>query len=236
MKNEKNLHEGHRLRLKSRFLENGVSGFEPHNILELLLFYSIPRKDTNDIAHQLIKEFGSLSGVFDADVSELTKIDYITENSATLIKLIPAIAREYLIDKLMSTKKFSSLEHLKEYLISLFYGAQNECVYVLYLTNAYELISSEKIHEGSVNSSHLSTRRLIESVIKNNASMIILAHNHPKGSTLPSMEDVETTSRIQATLNMINVGLIEHFIVNEHDCLPLLQESKGLDDMFKNDE
>ncbi len=232
MKNEKNLHEGHRSRLKNRFLESGLDSFEPHNILELLLFYSIPRKDTNGVAHELIERFGSLSGVFDASVENLIKVDYITENSAALIKMIPAISRAYLVDKMTSTKKFDNVETLKEYLLRLFYGEKNECVYVLFLTNGFELISAEKLHEGSVNSTHLSTRKLLEQVIKTNASMIILAHNHPKGAVVPSMEDIETTSKIHEMLKTINVDLVEHFIVNEFECYPLIHETSALKSVF----
>ena len=89
------IHSGHRSRLRQRFLKQGIEGFEPHNILEILLFYGIPYRDTNDIAHKLIDKFGSLEGVFDADIKELTKIDGIGENSATLIKLVPQISKYY---------------------------------------------------------------------------------------------------------------------------------------------
>ena len=105
-------HEGHRQRLKNRFLNDGLSGFEKHNILELLLFYSIPQKDTNDIAHELLKTFGSLKGVFEADFSELMKVKGIKENSATLLKLIPEVARQYMLEEVDSERVFDTAEKI----------------------------------------------------------------------------------------------------------------------------
>lgn len=228
MGNEKNLHEGHRQRLKNRFLESGLDSFQPHNILEMLLFYSIPRKDTNDIAHELIEKFGSLSGVFDANIEDLVKVDYITENSATLIKMIPAISRAYLMDKSSHIKQLNNVEIIKEYLLGLFHGEKNEVVYVLFLTNGFDLISHYKLHEGSVNSTAIDVRRIMEYVIKTNASMIILAHNHPNGSVFPSMEDIETTGRLMTMLSPFNVPVVEHFVVNEFDCYPIIHETGSL--------
>ena len=236
MKNEKNLHEGHRLRLKTRFVESGLDSFQPHNILELLLFYSIPRKDTNDIAHELIEKFGSLSGVFDANIEDLTKVNYITENSATLIKLIPAISRAYLMDKSSHTKQFNNVELVKEYLISLFHGEKNECVYALFLSNSLDLIGHQKIHEGSVNSSLIDVRKVMEYIFKANASMIIIAHNHPKGTVFPSMEDIETTGRLLSLFQPFNISVIEHFVVNEFDCYPIIYNTISLKSVCKENE
>jgi len=228
MKNEKNLHEGHRLRLKNRFLEEGLDSFNPHNILELLLFYSIPRKDTNDIAHELIEKFGSLSGVLEANFEDLIKVNYITENSATLIKLIPAISRAYLLDKASHINKIDSVERIKEYLIALFHGEKNESVYALFLNNSFDLIGHEKIYEGSVNSALVDIRRVMDLVIKLGASMIILAHNHPNGSVAPSMEDIETTGHLMSLFRPFSVPIVEHFVVTEFDCFPIIHETISL--------
>ncbi len=228
MGNEKNLHEGHRQRLKNRFLESGLDNFQPHNILELLLFYSIPRKDTNDIGHELIEKFGSLSAVFDANIDDLVQVDYITENSATLIKLIPALSRAYLMDKTSHIKQFSNVEYIKEFLLSLFHGETSEKVYVMFLSNAFDLLGYEKVHEGSVNSSALDARRVIELVFKYNASMIIVAHNHPNGTVFPSMEDIATTGQLSTIFSPFNIPIVEHFIVNESDCYPLINKTASL--------
>lgn len=236
MSHEKNLHEGHRNRLKTRFLENGLDSFQPHNILELLLFYSIPRKDTNDIAHELIEKFGSLSGVLDANIEDLIQVNNITENSATLIKLIPAISRAYLIDKVSHTKKINNVELVKEYLISLFHGEKNEAVYALFLNNSLDLIGHQKIHEGSVNSSLIDARKVMEHVFKANASMVIIAHNHPNGTAFPSMEDVQTTSNLMKIFQPFNIPIVEHFVVNEFDCYPIIHNTISLKSNCKENE
>ena len=158
---KENLHEGHRGRLKERFLEQGIDSFEPHNILELLLFYSIPRKDTNEIAHELLKSFGTLKGVFDADFNDLIKVDGIKENSATLLKLIPAIARAYATDKYSSNYVFDTAEKAGEFFLDKYVGEKNEIIYLLLLNNKFEMLDLVKLHEGSVNSAQISPRRVV---------------------------------------------------------------------------
>lgn len=228
MEKERNLHEGHRQRLKNRFLESGLDSFQPHNILELLLFYSIPRKDTNDIAHSLIEKFGSLSAVFDADFKDLITVDCITENSATLIKLIPAISRSYLIDKNANVSNMTDLAATKKLLLSLFHGETVECVYVFFLNNKYDILDYKKVHEGSVNSSSIDARKILEYVVKLNASMIVFAHNHPSGSAYPSMEDIETTGHLLSMFVPFSIPIAEHFVVNEVDCYPIIHNTVSL--------
>ena len=231
MKDEKNLHEGHRGRLKNRFLTSGLDSFEDHNILEMLLFYSIPRKDTNDIAHELIAHFGSLKAVFDADLDELVKVKGISENSATLIKMIPAIAKAYLSNKSNKRPTLDDINTIKEFLFHTYFGETKEVVYLLLLNNKLELISLEKLHEGSVNSSQIEMRKLLDLIIKKNASSVILAHNHPDGMPCPSYEDIQTTSELLSTLGPLNISLIEHFVVTEHQVVPIIHNTSSLRDI-----
>ena len=228
MANEKNLHEGHRGRLKNRFLNNGLESFEDHNILEMLLFYSIPRKDTNDIAHELIHHFGSLKAVFDADFDELIKFKGISENSATLIKMIPAISRAYLTNKSNKKPVLDNVSAIKEFLFHTYFGETKEVVYLILLNNKFELISLERIHEGSVNSAQIELRKLVDLIVKKNASSIILAHNHPDGFPSPSYEDIQTTADLISTLNLIDIQLIEHFVVTENACTPIIHNTPHL--------
>lgn len=217
MSESKNIHEGHRQRLKNRFIESGLDTFEAHNILELLLFYSIPRKDTNEIAHNLLKHFGTLRGVFDAEFEELLNVPYITENSATLIKLFPALAREYLTGKYTNDRKFDTAEKIGSYLCDRFFGETKEVVYALFLSNNFELIATVKIHEGTVNSAQVSTRKIVDYCVKYNASMVVIAHNHPRGNICPSMEDIETTRRLLSAFQAIDITLLEHYVVAGDD-------------------
>lgn len=225
---KENIHEGHRSRLKSRFLEQGIDSFEAHNILELLLFYSIPRKDTNEIAHDLLENFGTLKGVFDADFNDLIKIEGIKENSATLIKLIPAIARAYATDKYSSNYIFDTAEKVGEFFLDKYIGEKNEIIYLLLLNNKYEMLDVVKLHEGSVNSAQISPRKVVDLVVKYNASMIILAHNHPDGNAYPSMEDIETTADLLATFNMVDVRLLEHYVVSNNDYYTIIHSTDNL--------
>lgn len=227
MKNDVS-HEGHRQRLKKRFLTEGLSAFEPHNVLELLLFYSIPRKDTNDTAHELLSHFGSLKGVFDADYSELIKVNGISENTATLIKMIPQLCRIYSVDKYSDDKIFDTADKLGRYLVDKYIGEVNEVVYAVLLNNRFEIITTVRIHEGSVNSSQVSPRKILDQIVKYNASMLVLAHNHPNGVAIPSMDDIDTTASIMSMFDMFDIKLIEHFLIAGNTYVPLVHETFSL--------
>ena len=158
-------HEGHRERLKNRFLSDGLKGFEKHNILELLLFYSIPRQDTNEIAHDLLDKFGSLKGVFDADFNELIKVKGIKENSATLIKLIPQLAQAYISEDCDDEEMiFDHADKIGSFLTKKYIGETKEVVYLMILDNKFRLIKLVKLAEGSVNSSRIEPRNVAEIV------------------------------------------------------------------------
>ena len=226
-------HDGHRQRLKNRFLSSSLDGFEPHQILELLLFFSIPRQDTNEIAHALIDKFGSLSGVFDASFQDLIKVTGIKENSATLIKLIPQIARAYMVDSAPPEKVFDHADKVGRYLVSKYVGETNEVVYAMFLNNAFEHLGFVKLNEGSINSSAINTRAILEKAIECKATMIVLAHNHPSGLPFPSMEDIETTFALHSTLESVGIGLIEHFLIAGDKYFPIIHES--LNKSFSDD-
>lgn len=228
MSDKKGIHDGHRQRLKNKFLENGFQGFEPHNILELLLFYSIPRKDTNEIAHDLLNRFGSLKNVFNAELDDLTQVNGITENSATLIKMIPKIAQEYMNDSLKDGVVFDTANKIGQFFVNKFLGERNEIVYAMLLNNKYELLSLVKLHEGSVNSAMISARKILESVVKSNASMLVLAHNHPEGNVCPSMDDINTTADLMAAFKAFEIDLIEHFVISGNEFCPIIHSTGSL--------
>ncbi|MBQ7902601.1 MAG: DNA repair protein RadC [Oscillospiraceae bacterium] len=215
------LHDGHRKRLKARFLTDGLSGFEDHNILELLLFYSIPRSDTNEIAHLLLNEFKSLSAVFDAPVEELCKIKGISNHTATLIKLIPELLSVYHTDKTKDTKIVNSTNEAGRFFIPRFYGKKNEEVHIMLLDDKKKLIKCEKLFEGTVNSSPVTVKKIVASVVNSNATAVVIAHNHPGGIALPSRSDIITTEKIFKALKLINVELSDHIIVADDDFVSL---------------
>jgi len=216
-KDEKKLnpHANHRDRVKKRFLSEGLDNFEYHNALELLLFYSIPQKDTNELAHLLISKFGSFAEVFNAPFEELIKVPGISTHSATLIKLIPEMARKYMTDDNSKKRRFESVDDLGKYFLNKYVGEKSETVYLLLLNNNHSEIDCVKIHRGSVNSAAITTRTLAEAALFRRASMAVLAHNHPNGLAFPSPDDIHTTKAIKSALGTIDVELIAHIIVGQ---------------------
>lgn len=216
----KNPHAGHRLRVKQKFLANGFENMLDYEILEMLLFYSIPYKNTNVIAHDLINTFGSISSVFDSSVENLKTVDGITENSAILIKMIPNLLQIYSTDKyklenIFNVKKACDV-FLKKYI-----GVINETVHIALADSAGRLIYIGKISEGNLNKSHIYMRKLILTVLQHNAKYAILSHNHPSGIALPSRSDIETTKKIKAVLSSLDITLIDHIIVANNNAVSL---------------
>lgn len=208
------LHAGHRHRVRQMFLENGLAGMPDHMVLELLLFYALPRRDTNAISHMLIQYFGSLRAVFDADISELKKVAGIGDSSALLIKLIPALRDRYSLYKVQKRVDFSSVERAADFFIDYYMTKTKEEVTALLLDNNGCLISFEKIHEGSVNSSDINPRRIAELALNKNAASIILAHNHPSGNAIPSDRDLLTTKSLMDVFSPIDLKVRAHLVVS----------------------
>ena len=207
------MHKDHRIRVKNRFLTEGFDHFEPHNILEMLLFYAIPQKDTNELAHTLINRFGSLEKVFDASFEELLTVPGIKEHSATLIKMIPALARIYYMEKNKPGEALSDIDAWGKYFVNRYIGIEVETVFLLLLDNKFNVIECVKVHEGSVNSSFVSIRKMVMSACLRNASMVVLAHNHPSGLAIPSSTDLMTTYEFAKSLQLMDIKLLAHIVV-----------------------
>lgn len=217
------IHKGHRKRTRESFLANGIPESTPeHKVLEILLFYSIPRCDTNEIAHRLINKFGSLSAVLDAPVHELLKVDGVGEKTVSLLKLIMPIARIYMSDKKENVNKMD-YNSICNYIIGKHCGYCDEVVAITCFNNKGSIISFDIIGNGDVSEVSISIRKIVETVLKYNASAAILSHNHPNGNAIPSAQDIETTKRIVTALANINVRLIDHIIVADDDCVSMLQ-------------
>jgi DNA repair protein RadC len=218
------IHEGHRDRLKTRFLNEGLDSFTPVQVLELMLFYSIPRQDTNEIAHRLIKEFGSFSQVLEADVEELVKVDGVGKNTATLLKLLPEVGRYYGVDRSkMVDIPLTTIEQCGEYLRPFFRGRCNETVFLLCLDAKCKVLGCRMVGEGSINSAAVPIRRVVEIALAAKATSVVLAHNHPSGIALPSNEDCITTKRIAAALSTVEVLLTDHLVIADDDYVSMVQ-------------
>ncbi len=218
--------EGHRNRLKNRFLHQGLDGFEPHNALELLLFFTIPRCDTNPIAHELIERFGSFSGVLDADYDELKKVKGISSHTATMIKLLPDLFRFYQNDLNKEAIVFKNIDEVGEYMRDRFIGINREAVYVMLLNNGNQMLSCFLAHQGSITSAGFDTRRIILEIAKKNASTIVLAHNHPNGVPVPSPEDIDFTSDFSRSMSLIRVEFAEHFVIAQNRYCGIIKKQK----------
>lgn len=224
------VHKGHRERLKARFLETGLDSFTDVQALELLLFYAIPQRDTNPIAHALLDRFGSLSQVLDAQPEDLKKVPGVSDHSATLLRLVTDLARFYQVDCAQRTEVLTSLDACGAYLVPRFFGRTLETVFLLCLDAKCKVLCCREIGEGSVNAASISVRKVVEAALSANATTVVLAHNHPSGVALPSADDVQTTRRIAAALSAVEVRLIDHVVVAEGDFISMAQSGYRFDD------
>lgn len=210
---EKKLHEGHRQRVKTRYLTEGLDTFEDHQVLEMLLFFCIPMKDTNELAHKMIREFGSLAGLFEADPKDICNRCGVSENTAILVSLIPSLSRRYFKGKWGDKPVLNSSTKAGEYAISLFAGRTYEAFFVICLDSQNRVNYAALLHEGTLNEVSVYPRLVVEMVLRHQANSVILAHNHPGGSLNPSNDDIELTKKIKAALEPISVKVVDHIIV-----------------------
>ena len=218
------IHDGHREKMRRRFLSGGLEQFADHEALELLLYYAIPRRDTNPIAHALMDRYGSLSAVLAAPVEDLQKVEGIGESAAILLKLVPRLcAKARLADADRQELILNTASRAGAYLLERFYGEQNEVIYQLCLDRKGKLLACKKLGEGSIASAALDVRKLVENAILHSASSVVLAHNHPSGIASPSVEDYAATDRARAALETIGVALADHIIVADGDFVSLAE-------------
>lgn len=208
-----NLHEGHRQRVRARFLAEGLDAFEDHQVLELLLFFSIPLRDTNKLAHQLIGDFGSLANVLEADPRELCRRHGVKENTAVLLALVPQLARRYFKGKWGGKPELNSSSKAGEYVVSLFVGRCYEAFYVVCLDAQNRVNYAALLQEGTINEAAVYPRLVVEAALRHQANCVILTHNHPGGTLRPSDADIQVTKKIAAALNTIAVHVADHIIV-----------------------
>lgn len=221
-------HDGHRERLRDSFLIGGLEPFSEYNILELVLFYSIPRKNTNEIAHELLDRFGSLSAVFDAPYEELIKVDGIGKNCATLIKMFPEVSRAYFKDK-YNIDELGDVNATGNFCVSLFSGESVEKAYLLCIDSKNRILKSALIAEGSLVTVKLDKRKIMETVVRNNTASVILTHNHPNGVAVPSSADVTATREIALLMREISVKLVDHIIVADKEYFSMSNHVKFID-------
>ena len=217
------VHNGHRQRLKRRFRQEGLDNFNEINVLELLLFYCIPRQDTNPLAHKLLEHFGSLSQVLEATPEELKKVPVVGEHIATFIPLITAAGRYYQVNRCIPERILRTIDDCGKFLLPYFHGRRNETVFLLCMDAKCKVLCCKQIGEGSVNSAGVPIRKIVEAALNANATSVVLAHNHPSGLALPSAEDIHTTHLLAKSLYGVEIILADHIIIADNDFVSLVQ-------------
>lgn len=221
---EKNHHTGHRQRMKQRFIRNGESAFDDHELLELLLFYSIPQGDTNLLAHQLMDYFGNLASIFDASIDDLTQVPGIGQHTALLIHMLPQIARRYHLDRSRPKQVVRNTLDYAEWFEPHFFGARNEMAYMLSLNAKGKVLGFDLIDEGDLLNCTLFTRQVAEIAFRHRASAVVLAHCHVVGSIAPSPADHQTTLACRKTLDELSIALVDHLIFCDGNYLSMAQQ------------
>ena len=203
--------------MKARYKDHGLDNFNDVNVLELLLFYAIPRKDTNEIAHALLEHFGSLDRVLEASIPELEAVPGVGESSALLISLIPQIMRRYLTVKESCVSTISGSADAGRYLVPRLMFEKDEKLLLLCLDAKKSVISCINLGSGVVNAVDVNVRKVVENAVRHRANTVILAHNHPGGVALPSREDERLAIEIAAALKLVGIPLVDHIIVAGDD-------------------
>ena len=211
------IHKGHRNRMRKRFEQDGLERFEPHQVLELLLFYAIPQRDTNKIAHRLLERFGSISRVFDASIADLASVEEIGYNTAVLLKMVPQLAKIYQKDRWQKRVDLSLPATRGEFVKSLFIGEVYEVLYLVCLDSAKRLLACVRVHEGTLDEISMYPRNVVEAALRQKARYLIMAHNHPSGNKMPSNGDIFATEKVAHALKAVGIDLLDHVVVGAEE-------------------
>lgn len=223
MKRDMPLHDGHRERLRERYEREGLKNFQPHEVLELVLTFTIPRIDVNPIAHRLIKHFGNIFCVFDASIEELCQLEGVGRRSAVLIHLFKDMFRTYEMSKFGDKVQLSKLSEIFEYCKNLLMARAYETVLLINLDSQRRVINRIELQEGSITEVQLYIRKVIEAAMRAKAYGVLLAHNHPNGKLMPSSQDVKTTIRVIEALKTVEIEFLDHIIVADNQCMSMCE-------------
>ena len=207
--------EGHRQRLRDRFLDRGLEGFSDAEILELLLSFGTPRSDCKEPARAALKQFGSLAAVLEEPIAGLQQIKGIGPKNGLAVHFIQEVARRYLAQRLRGKRYLHSSSEVRDYLIHSLRGLKKEILTVIYLDASHAIIHSETVAEGTINVNTVYPRELIKKALEQNASAIIIAHNHPSGSLEPSAQDLQLTRTLTLLGNMMQIQLLDHIVIGD---------------------
>ena len=223
----KNSHEGHRERMFVRIAKYGWESLSDHELVEVMLYFCIARANTNGIAHALLEKFGSVKVVLDADQRELMTVKGIGPRASFMIKMLPEILRRYLTDAADKVYRYDTIGKVGEYLYCKFLGSDREQLYMMMFNNRLNLIGCELISEGVINCSEVMMRKISENIIHSNASLIVLAHNHPQGMAIPSQSDRENTEILRTHVENMGVQLLDHLIFADQKYVSIMKKEYG---------
>lgn len=225
-KRDANVHRGHRARVRAKYLKVGMQGFSEHEIIEFLLYYCNAQQDTNEVAHRLINEFGSLGGVFSAAIEDLVKVKGIGEQSAFLIKFISDLMKLQIgeFDKRVS---LDTTEKIGDYMMPFFEGSGVEMTFIMALNEEKKVIRVIKVAEGSFDSVALCIPKITRQLVSCGAFFAVVVHNHPRGIALPSVKDIRTTKQIQLALSSVGVEFVDHIVISKDKDYISMRDSGG---------
>ena len=217
------MHSGHRERLKAKF-SNGE--LEPHELLELLLFYSIPRVNTNELAHALINKCGGISKVFSSPKSTLMEVDGIGENSAVLIRTVGELMGVCAQDNSCTDNMLTNRDRLYDYIKSIFFGQCREKTFMLMFSAKKRFIGQLQIGDGFYFQNQVLTYDAVAAAVRKKAKYVIIAHNHPNDVLMPSDTDMETSNKINFAFENFGISVLCHFVVAQGSCVSYQNKMK----------
>jgi len=207
--------EGHRARLRDRFLARGLDGFSDAEILELLLSFGTPRTDCKEPARLLLQKYGSFAKVFEAPIASLQEVKGIGPKNGFAIHFIHAVASYYLKERLHGKRYLHSSREVAEYLIHSMRGLKKEVFTVIFLDSSHAIIDSEIVAEGTLNVNTVYPREIIKRALEFHAAALIIAHNHPSGSLQPSTQDIKLTKTLALLCRYMQLQLLDHLIIGD---------------------
>jgi len=208
--------EGHRQRLRDRFLAAGLDGFQDYEVIELLLTLATPRKDCKDIAKELLKKFKTLQGVFEASPAELAEVDGVGEKNQLGVRLVKAAADRYLKTRLLDKNPIRNAQELFDYLYFNMKDRGRECFKVIYLHARNEVLATETLFEGTLTASSVYPREVVHAALAHRAAALIFAHNHPSGDPKPSPEDLAITRQLVFACRVMGITVHEHLVIGDN--------------------
>ena len=211
-----NLHSGHRKRMRNKCLSDNMESFTDHELIEMLLYYCIPMKDTNELAHKIIDECGNLAILMETKPQDLMNRCGISEGTAVFFAITSEIMKRCDRQKWEKKRTLSSAEEAGKFAVSLLSYEIYECFYVICLDSQSRIINFVKLSQGNIDEININIREIAETAIRYKATSVILAHNHPGGSLIPSYQDIDATSRISSCLNLMDIEVYDHIIVADN--------------------